>query len=584
VIEVRFSLNRIIDSLKLKLVLPYFIVGLTALWTSLVSYGEPFYFPEESLAVDPRAGWEAIKTGVFPASGYQVNSTALIAIVELPVYIVLELFGFNGWDNYTLRLALRASVASVLLFGLLKSLTFSSLGSLVGVLTIQTTFFFMLSLAFTPMISSLTLLAGGFLALKIMSQKLFVGSFFLFAILFWTIGITSNLAYMAVGGLFLPLSLTFFMNIERLRLTQLFKIYSIALFLIILTWAGPLWRAYFQTNSISELSDYAVNQKFSLIESTGWMRVVLGGGHWADAIYLGEVQLYGAIPSTTGLLYLLRTILVLVALVLGFAVLWKNTLPNSPKRRLLKFTLIGFLFSFSLTAFNPNSATIKWAYDNFFVLNAYRWPWSKFMPLYLLFLSLLISLILSIAAISNKRGVIKYFLVLLTLFSVSIGLYFFEVQNAQKSWKSSTKNHINIGTEWMLYTKSNLRNYENNILKISQMAQNDAICLDFPTAVSNSFRRDITALVENTSKNRVFMIWEAFKGRVPIESLYGGCLESIKKDNVKYDKIIILFPTHWTDWHPNIDVRYKEIIECFYIQPDLNLSFFEGPCVEKKMN
>jgi hypothetical protein len=572
------------QSLKIKLILPYFVVGLNAFWTSLVSYGEPFYFPEESLAVNPRAGWEAIKTGVFPASGYQVNSTALIAIVELPVYIALELFGVNGWDNYTFRLALRASVASVLLFGLLKSLTFSSLGSLVGVLTVQTTFFFMLSLAFTPMISSLTLLTGGFLALKIMNQKLFVGSFFLFAILFWTIGITSNLAYMTVGGLFLPLSLIFFINIERLRLTQLYKIYSIALILIILTWTGPLWRAYVQTNSISELSDYAENQEFSLIESTGWIRVVLGGGHWADAIYLGEVQLYGAVPSTTGLLYFIRTILVLVALVLGFALLWKNTVPYSPKRRLFKFTLIGFLLSFSLTALNPNSAIIKWAYDNFFVLNAYRWPWSKFMPLYLLLLSLLISLILSIVSISKKRGEIKYFLLLLTLFSVSIGLYFYEVQNAQKSWRSSTKNHINIGTEWMLYTKSNLRNYENNIFKISQMAQNDSICLDFPTAVGNSFRRDITALVENTSKNRVFMIWEAFKGRVPIESLYGGCLESVKKDIMNYDKIIILLPSSWTDWDPNMDIRYKEIIDCHYIQPDLNLSIFEGPCVNQKMN
>lgn len=513
-------------------------------WSTFVCYSAPFPMPEEGLGINSRNAFIALVTGQFPASGARVNEAALISLVDYPIQLVVEFFGIKNHGNYLVKLCLRSAAAGLTVFGLLYSLSRKALSSLLAVLTVASTFFWITSVQYVPKITAITLLAGGMWLMHVSTISAKRRFMLAVVLAFGTLGILANLASAVIALLFFPVGISYLALVEKTSWRTIgFRSASISS-VFVLVWTVPFWLGYLRGGSLKGVLAYSDITDYSLIGSTGILPIIVGSGYWAESIMLGPISIFGWVPRIGGVGFALRLILVLAAISVGAIIISLGTRIEKPFHALVSWSLTFWFFSIIITGTNASDWPLSELITNHSIFIAFREPWTKFMPVYLISLGILIAVILSQQQprISVHRR--HQLLCRAPIAFITVALFVFSLNliQSQKEWANSTINHINKPNEWMLYDDASFTNYISSVRIISQLADASSVCVEFVPDVSDSLRRDMTALGQIYVDQRVVFPWNILSGRESAGQSKISCIHSNEVDDERPAHLVLFAP------------------------------------------
>lgn len=548
--------------------------------TTFVCYSPPFPLSEEHLGLNSRNAFTAILDGTFPASAEPLNESALIAIVGYPIQLIIEVLGVKDYDNYLLRLALRSSIASLLLFGLLLKLTKQRLSSAISAMTVSSTFYWITSIQYVPKISAVVLFAGGWTLLNAHKISSLKRSMYSVGLTLGTCGILANMGNALVALAFLPIGVSQLIVVNRIMPRN-----ALRRGLEILRVIAPIWTilfsiGYLRGGSLTKILDYAGSNDLNFVSSTGPVASFLGSGYWAETINLGNQKLpiFGWVPRIDDFTFPIRVLILFVVITVGYRFARGNGNGTVVPSRLPCWGLVFWSLSLIVASTNSSDWPLGQIIDVMPAAIVFREPWTKAMPVYLIALAVFLASVLSSAqyrfAIRNVR--IEITTIMKSLVGICLCLFLLTLLQTRSSWQISTREHIGKPTEWMLYDRNTITEYIQSVQHLENIARTGSVCVEFPNGVSDSFRRDFTAFVQIYSRQYVSLPWKLLSGKVAAEATNSSCISSGSARDMAPDYLVLVTPTNLQNKH----VRpYEPFESCQQEVIDIQLVIFDVQCI-----
>jgi hypothetical protein len=549
--------------------------------TTYICYSSPFPIPEEHLGINSRNAFTALISGRFPGSREMVNETTLISIVDFPVQLLLESIGIDGHANYLLKLCLRSTVAALILLGLLWSLTKNYFASVISVTTVSSTFFWISSIQYIPKITSITLFAGGLWLMRFNCVSTLKRMLLAIGLAVGTSGVLANLSNTIFALLFLPIgiSLLTFVDKSAIRLSVNRALRISLVFLLV--WSLPIWLGYLRGGSLTGILNYSDTLDYSLIKSAGIIPSILGSGYWAETISLGQVKVYGWVPNMTDFIFSIRLVLLLSALLLCRIIVSYSNRIESRHHNFVTWSFALWLLSLISVSLDAIDWPLNLLVGKHSFAIAFRDPWMKLMPMYLVALALFMASVLSHNEIlKNSRRLPSWILrAPRNLMLLSFCLFLLGLVQTRSSWQKMTTDQVNQPQRWMLYDSDILSEYISSVKSIAALAEDHSVCVDFTPEVGDSLRRDFIAITRIYSKKEVALSWSVLSGKIPASETRTGCLSRSMTDRSNYDRLILFIPPGLT---PENYPDYNPFDECRLEAESPHLMVFDFDCVSSK--
>ena len=558
---------------------------LSAVWVSLftsvityVCYSPPFPVPEEAMGLNSRNGFTALFRGSFPASGERVNETALISLVDFPLQLVLEAMGIRDYPNYLVKLCLRSAVAGLILLGLLLLLTKNYIASAISVTTVSSTFYWITSLQYLPKITAIALFAGGLWLMRVNTVSNTKRTLLAIGLAMGTTGVLANLSSAMAALLFLPVGISLLYVVEKKTFSQsLYRAFPVSL-VFFLVWSVPFWFAYMKSGSLIGIFNYSDGLNYSDIRSSGILPAILGSGYWAESIVLPPISIFGWVPRIGGVGFSIRLVLLLVAILVGRIIVARSTRIESPQRKLFGWSLALWAIALFSATLNASDWPLNLLVGKHSFAIAFREPWTKLMPIYLVALGILLSLVVSqFGALRDGRQLPNWIRCApRNLMLMSICVFLISLTQTRNSWKNLTDDRINNQAAWMLYDNELFLSYVTSIRSIETLAKDHSICVEFVSGLSDSLRRDFYVLTLGYSKKQVFIPWSTIIGSGPETKPEIGCQSKNVNKQPRFDRLVLFLPPGLsTESYP----EYIPFRECQIEVQDPHLMVYDIACV-----
>ncbi len=478
------------------------------------TFVSPFPLPEELFDLDSRVNFRALIKGNYQYNLEGLNSTIFGSIPwALFDFIAIDVLSLSMHEAYKLKLIIRFVIIIVLLILIFfKFIQNWILSSIIAVFTVSN-FNFLNSIAYSSKFAIYTLFLGGVLAFIIKKPKWAKLSFLLTLIV--SFPIISNLSNLVVVIFSLSLFLILISNKTKDQVRRILTVLCI----LFLVYIPIVITFYFNKSTLTHYLNYSKVAQID-IKSSPIQLNIIGSGYWAEFQKNQKLSIFSWAPEHDSFIGIRQVstiviILLLILIVVQFRnrnVTDKTSYSFIPPTQLYMLVFATFTFLL-LSSINIDSRFFNMIMAEAPVLQAFREPWVRFEPIYVMYLSLTICVILSY--LREKKFSFNFVQTFVVLGMVlNSCLFMYSSVESSRIWKVIAPKYAFDPSLWMLYSVKNYndlnRDYEYINKKLEESNKTGyRLCLEINYG-SRSFQRDMLALGRLHFDYPILAHWHSF--------------------------------------------------------------------------
>jgi hypothetical protein len=477
----------------------------------------PFPIHEEFYDLDSRHSFKALLSGSFMHNLEQSNATVFSSIPWVVLdYMNIDLIGLDVIQSHKIKILVRVIIIFTLLIILMSKFTSNYFIALLLSGFAIFNFNYFNSMLFSSKYSIYTLFVGGLLSILLIEYNKKLSYLLYVSILILSFPIISNLSNLAaaLSFIFIHALICAFTNKARVKQVTPFILMTVILYFPF------IYLNYFTTSRFQYFIDVGRNQKVEIVGSS-FLNSIVGSGYWAEFFAFQDLNIFFWTPSND-ILFQARQFLILLLFMflIGVTLSQMNERRNSELNGLYKKIVIFLFFSLffiSLSIIDINNEFYRNLIKLIPILSAFREPWVRFIPIFLITATIFIALSLEYIVIRfGKQTKARSILISLPITLIIINIIVFNIssQSSIQYWKKTSDKYVFDPSIWTLYYKSDFVRLQNDFEIINKISEKESksdrkVCLEVNLG-SGSFRRDLIALGRLEFKGPVLANWHQF--------------------------------------------------------------------------